>query len=164
MHGRSCGLLKIEFSQSIPLIISLASGWGKISFNFLGLLSSKTTSEYHLEPKATNCIKIGSVSLPFRVSLHSTIIGDLFSSEHSINPSFSSSFKRIERTLGVRPGIDSKSRLKRSILRQPISLIIRMVHFLPSTPRLVLIGHSTNLTWGRSAPSSLLTDSFSSSS
>ena len=143
----------------MPLIISLASGWGKISFNFLGILSSKTTSEYHLEPKATNCIKIGSVSLPFSVSLHSTIIGDLFSLAHSIKSSFSSSFRRIERTLGVRPGIDSRSRLKRTILRQPISLIISMVHFLPSTPRLVLIGHSTNLTCGRIAPSSLLTDS-----
>ncbi len=144
-----------------PLIISLASGWGKISFNFRGILSSKTTSAYHLEPKATNCIKIGSVSLPFPVSLHSTLIGDLFSSAHSMNPSFSSCLRRIERTLGVRPGIDSRSRLKRTILRNPISLIIRIVHFLPNTPRLVLIGHSMNLTWGRITPSSLLTDSSS---
>jgi hypothetical protein len=39
--------------------------------------------------------------------------------------------------------------LKRSILRKPISLIIRMVHFLPNTPRLVLMGHLMNLTWCR---------------
>ena len=146
----------------MPLIISLAPGWGKISFKFLGLLSSNTTSEYHLEPKATNCIKIGSVSLPFSVSLHSTIIGGFFFSAHLIKPSFSSSFRRIERTLGVRPGIDSKIRLKRSILRNPMSRIIRMVHFLPSTPRLVLIGHLMNLTWGRMTPLSLLIDSPSS--
>lgn len=133
---------------------------GKISSNFLGILSSKTTSAYHLEPNATNCIKIGSVSLPFPVSFHSTLIGDLFSSAHSINPSFSSCFRRIERTLGVRPGIDSRSRLKRTILRNPISLIIRIVHFLPNTPRLVLIGHSMNVTWGRITPY-LLTDSSS---
>ncbi|HZB17680.1 MAG TPA: hypothetical protein VE445_10985 [Nitrososphaeraceae archaeon] len=63
---------------------------------------------------------------------------------------------------GVRPGIDSKIRLKRSILRKPMSLIIRMVHFFPSTPRLVLIGHLMNLTWGRMAPLSLLIDSSSS--
>src|SRR5919108_42689 len=36
-----------------PIIISLACGCGNISVNFLGILSSKTTSEYHLEPNAT---------------------------------------------------------------------------------------------------------------
>jgi hypothetical protein len=50
--------------------------------------------------------------------------------------------------------------LKRTILRNPISLIIRIVHFLPNTPRLVLIGHSMNVTWGRITPY-LLTDSSS---
>jgi hypothetical protein len=53
-----------------------------------------------IEPKATNCIKIDRVSSPFSLSLHSTIIGDLFSSTHLVNPYFSSSFRRIERTLG----------------------------------------------------------------
>ena len=136
----------------MPIIILLASGWGKISFNFLGLLSPKTISEYHLEPKATNCIKIGSVSLPLSVSLHRTIIGDLFSSGHSMKPSFSNCFRRIDNTLGVRPAIDSRRRLKRVILRKPMSLRIRIVHFLPNTPRLVLIGHAMKLTWGRIAP------------
>jgi hypothetical protein len=75
------------------MIISLASGCGNISVNFLGTLSSNTTSEYHLEPNATNCIKIGNVSLPFSVSLHCTIIGDLFSSARSMKPFFSGSFK-----------------------------------------------------------------------
>ena len=137
-----------------PIIIFLASRWGKISFKVLGLLSSKTILEYHLEPKAVNCIKRGSVSFPFAVSCHWTIIGDLLSSMHSIKSSFSSSFKRIERTLGVRPWIDSKIRLKRFILRTPISLIIRRVHFLPRIPKLVLIGHFTNFTWGHKALSS----------
>ena len=106
------------------------------------------TSAYHLEAKTTICIKIGRVSLPFSVSLHKTIIGDFFFSTHSIKPSFSSSFRRTERTLGVRPRMDSSSRLKRPILRTPISLIIRIVHFFPSTPKLVLIGQLTNFTCG----------------
>lgn len=142
--------------HAIFLINSLASGWGNISVNFLGTLSSKTTSEYHLEPNATNCIKIGSVSLPFSVSLHLTVIGDLFSSADSMKPSFSNCFRRIDNTLGVRPAIDSKILLKRSILRKPISLSIRMVHFLPRIPKLVLIGHATNRTWGMIASSWLL--------
>ena len=44
------------------------------------------------------------------------IIGDLFSSASSMKPFFSSSFKRIERILGVIPSIDSRRRLKRVIL------------------------------------------------
>jgi hypothetical protein len=36
------------------LSISLAIDLGKISLNFLGLLSSNTTSEYHLELKAVD--------------------------------------------------------------------------------------------------------------
>jgi len=131
---------------------SLASGCGNISFNFLGFLSSKMKSAYHLELKAVSINKIGKVSLPFSVSLHSTIVGVFFSLRHSIKPSFSSSFRRIERTRGVSPGIDSIILLKRSILRKPMSLIINMVHFLPNTPKPVLIGHLTNLTWGRSTP------------
>ena len=88
------------------------------------------SSAYHLEAKTTICIKIGRVSLPFSVSLHKTIIGDFFFSTHSIKPSFSSSFRRTERTLGVRPRMDSSSRLKRPILRTPISLIIQNCPFL----------------------------------
>jgi hypothetical protein len=47
------------------LSISLVIGLGKISLNFLGLLSSNTTSEYHLELKAVDCIKTEMVSFPF---------------------------------------------------------------------------------------------------
>ena len=124
-----------------------------ISLRFLGFLSSNMKSAYHLELKAVSINKIGSVSLPFSVSLHNTIIGVFFSFKHLINPSFSSSFRRIERTRGVSPGMDSKSLLNRSILRNPMSLIINIVHFLPNTPKLVLIGHLTNFTWGSSTPS-----------
>jgi hypothetical protein len=74
----------------------------------------------------------------------------------SIKPSSSSSLKRIDKTLGVSPGIESKIRLKRTIFRKPISLSINKVHFFPSTPRLVLIGHWINLTWGQIALSSSL--------
>lgn len=91
--------------------------------------------EYHLEAKATNCIKTAIMSLPFSGSLHNTIIGDLLCS-----------FKRIERTLGVRTGIDCRSRLKRAILRNPISLI-NLVHFLLRSHRLVLIWHWMIFTW-----------------
>ena len=149
-----------EFPHLIPIIILLASGCGKISFNVLGLLSSKTTSECHLEPKAVNWIRIGIVSLPFSVSLHTTMIGCFFPPTHSMNPSSSNSLRRIERTLGVRPGIDSKILLKRTILRKPISLRINMVHFFPSTPKLVFIGHWMNLTCGKITPSSSLLVNF----
>src|SRR5918994_3428201 len=99
---------------------------------------------------------MGIVSLPFSVSRHTTMIGFFLPPAHSMNPSFSSSLRRIDRTLGVRPGIDSNILLKRTILRKPISLNISMVHFFPSTPKLVLIGHCTNFTCGRIALSSLL--------
>ena len=124
-----------------------------ISFRLLGCLSSNMKSAYHLELKAVSISRIGSVSLPFSVSLHSTIMGDFCSLRHSINPSLSSSFSRIERTRGVSPGMDSRSLLNRSILRNPMSRIINMVHFLPNTPKLVLMGHLTNFTLGSSTPS-----------
>lgn len=79
------------------------------------------SSAYHLEAKTTICIKIGRVSLPFSVSLHKTIIGDFFFSTHSIKPSFSSSFRRIERTVGVRPRMDSSSRLATNFANADIS-------------------------------------------
>lgn len=58
--------------------LSLASGYRDISVNFLGILSSNTTLEYHLEPHTTNCLKIGSISLPLSVSLQSTTVGGVF--------------------------------------------------------------------------------------
>ena len=129
-----------------------------ISFSFLGFLSSNMESAYHLELKAVSINRIGSVSLPLSVSLHKTLIGVLFSFKHSINPSPSSSLRRMESTRGVSPGMDSKSLLNRPILRNPMSRIINIVHFLPSTPKLVLIGHLTNFTWGSSTPSCCLVD------
>ncbi len=129
-----------------------------ISFSFLGFLSSNIKSAYHFELKAVSINRIGRVSLPFSVSLHSTIIVVFCFFRHSINPSLSSSFRRIERTRGVSPGMDSKSLLNRSILRNPMSRIINMVHFLPNTPKLVLIGHLTNFIWGISTPSCCLVD------
>src|SRR3954451_19080319 len=130
-------------------IIFLACGCGKTSFNFLGFLSSKINSEYHLKLNADIINSIGRVSLPFSVRFHITIIVEiLFSCLHLMNPSFSSSLRRIESTLGVSPGIDSKIRLKRLIFRKPISLKINMVHFLPNTPKLVLIGHLIKLILG----------------
>ncbi len=136
-----------------PEINSCASLDENISTNVLGFLSSNTLWAYHLDPKATNCIRIGRVSLPFSVNLHLTIIGDFFSSMHSINPSFSNSFKRIERTLAVSPGIDSKILLNRSIFKAPMSLSMSIVHFFPKTPKLALMGHSLNITCGYNMPS-----------
>jgi len=68
---------------------------------------------------------------------------------HSMNPSFSSSFKRFDRTLGVRPGTDSRSLLNRSIPLNLMSRSMSIVHFFPKTPRVLLIGHSTNSILGR---------------
>ena len=85
----------------------------------------------HFEPKAMRRIKMGKVSLPFSVRPHRTTIGELRVSMRSIIPSSSSSFNRIGRTLGVRPGIDSRSLLNRSIFRNPISRSISPVHFFP---------------------------------
>ena len=118
----------------------IAFGWNNSS-GFRGFLSSNTTSEYHFEPKAVNCNKMGKTSLPFSVSFQRTIIGDFPFSTHFMNPSFSSSFKRIDNTLGVKPGIESRSRLNLSTPRSPMSLSTSIAHFLPSTPRLVLMGH-----------------------
>src|SRR6185503_20092171 len=79
-------------------------------------------------------------------------------------PSLSNSFSLIDNTLGVSPGIDSKILLNLFIFRKPMSLIISMVHFLPNTPRLVLMGQLTILTWGLTIHSSpsfpLFSDSF----
>jgi hypothetical protein len=127
----------------------IASGWNSSS-SARGVLSSKTTSACHFEPNAVNISKIGITSLPFSVMVQRTIIGDFPFSTHSINPSFSSSFKRIDNTLGVNPGIESRSLLNLSTPRIPMSLNTSIDHFLPSMPRLVLIGHCVNFTPGRS--------------
>jgi hypothetical protein len=133
----------------ILCITFIAFGWNNSS-GFRGFLSSNTTSAYHFEPKAVNCNKMGKASLPFSVSFQRTIIGDFPFSIHSMNPSFSSSFKRIDNTLGVKPGIESRRRLNLSTPRSPMSLRTSIAHFFPNTPRLVLIGHCANLTPGRS--------------
>jgi hypothetical protein len=130
-------------------ITFIAFGWNNSS-GFRGLLSSKTRSACHFEPKAVNCNKIGMTSLPFSVIVQRTIIGDFPSSTHFMNPSFSSSFKRIDNTLGVNPGMESRSLLNRSTPRIPISLSSSIAHFLPSIPRLLLMGHRANFTPGRS--------------
>lgn len=128
----------------------MAFGWNNSSGR-RGVLSSKTTSACHFEPKAVSCNKIGIASLPFSVSVQRTTMGDFFpSSMQWMNPSFCSSFKRIDRTLGVKPGMESRSRLNRSTPSMPISLSTSIVHFLPNTPKLVLIGHRANLTPERS--------------
>lgn len=120
--------------------ISLAFGWNN-SFGVRGFLSLNTASACHFEPKAVNCSRIGMISFPFSVMLHRTIIGDFPFSTHRMYPSFSSSFNRIDNTLGVKPGIESNSLLNLSTPRIPISLNSSNAHFLPSTPKVVLIGH-----------------------
>ena len=134
--------LKSSFGSHLcPWIIFMASGRNSSS-SFRGVLSSNTTSAYHFEPKAVYCNKIGRMSLPFSVKAHlTTTIGGFSFSMHFMNPSFSSSLRRIERTLGVKPGVESRIRLNLSTPRIPMSLSTRRVHFLPSTPKLVLIGH-----------------------
>ena len=133
----------------ILCIILIACGWNNSS-GFRGFLSSNTRSACHFEPKAVNCNKIGMTSLPFSVMVQRTIIGDFPFSGHFMKPSFSSSFKRIDNTLGVKPGMESRSLLNQSTPRIPISLSSSIAHFLPSAPRLVLMGHWANFTPGRS--------------
>jgi len=130
-------------------IIFITFGWNN-SLSVRGVLSSKTISACHFEPKAVNISKIDMTSLPFSVMVQRTIIGDFPFSTHSINPSFSSSFKRIDNTLGVSPGIESRSLLNLSTSRIPKSLNTSIDHFLPSIPRLLLIGHCANFTPGKS--------------
>lgn len=128
----------------------IAFGWNNSSGR-RGVLSSNTKSACHFEPKTVNCNKIGRASLPFSVSVQRTIMGDFFpSSMHWMNPSFSSSFKRIDRTLGVKRGMELRSWLNLSTPRIPMSLSISIVHFFPNTPKLVLMGHWANFTSGRS--------------
>jgi hypothetical protein len=128
-------------SQLCPWIIFIAFG-RKSSLGFLGVLSSNTTSACHFEPKAVYCNKIGRISLPFSVKAHlTTTIGGFSFSMHFMNPSFSSSFKRIDKTLGVKPGVESRIRLNLSTPRIPMSLSTSSVHFFPNTPKLALIGH-----------------------
>ena len=127
----------------------MAFDWNNSS-GFRGILSSNTTSACHFEPKAVNCNKIGMTSLPFSVMVQRTIIGDFLISAHLMNPSFSSSFKRIDNTRGVKPGMESRSLLNRSTPRIPMSLSSSIAHFLPNIPRLVLMGHWANFTPGRS--------------
>lgn len=121
-------------------IIFLAFGWNNSS-GFRGFLSLNTTSACHLEPNAVNSNKIGMTSFPFSVMRQRTIMGDLPFSAHCMYPSFSSSFNRMDNTLGVKPAMESSSLLNRSTPRIPISLNNSIVHFFPSTPKLVLIGH-----------------------
>ena len=121
------------------------------SLGVRGVLSSKTKSACHFDPKTVSCNKIGRASLPFSVSVQRTIRWDFFpSSIHCMNPSLSNSFKRIDRTLGVRLGMEFRSRLNLSTPRIPMSLNISIVHFLPNTPNVVLIGHWANFTLGSS--------------
>ena len=128
----------------------IAFGWNNSS-GVRGVLSSNTTLECHFEPKAVNCNKMGRASLPFGVRVQRTIMGDFFPfSRHWMNPSFSSSLRRIDKTLGVKPGIESRSRLNLSTPRIPMSLSTSIVHFLPNTPRLVFMGHWANFTSGKS--------------
>ena len=96
------------------------------------------------------CNKIGRISLPFSVNAHLTTIGDFSFSMHRMTPSFSSSLKRIDRTLGVKPGRESRILLNLSIPRIPMSLSTNRAHFFPNTPKLALIGHSAKFTPGRS--------------
>lgn len=126
---------------------------GKSSFGVLGRLSSKTTSECHLEPKAIKLIRIGRVSLPLLVNPHLTSFGVLCTSICLMNPFFSSSDNRIESTRGVNPGRVRMISLNLPILRKPISRMISIVHFLPRTSRLVLMGQLLNGTVGISASS-----------
>ena len=134
----------------ILCITFIAFGWNNSS-GVRGFLSSNTTSECHFEPKAVNCNKMGRASLPFSLRVQRTIMGVFFPfSRQWMNPSFSSSFKRIDNTLGVKPGIESRRRLNLSMPRSPMSLRTSIAHFFPNTPRLVLIGHCANLTPGRS--------------
>ena len=162
-----CKFLSLEFNLNLLLyssILCLVSGWEKTSSSLLGFLSSKTNSEYHLDPKAVNKSKIGKMSSPFSVKLHNTITWSFLTSVHFMIPSLSNSFRRMDNTLGVSPGIDSNILLNLLIFRKPMSLIINMVHFLPKTPRLVLIGQLTIFTWGliiHSSPSlPFFSDSF----
>ena len=120
------------------------------SLSFRGVLSSNTTSACHFEPKAVYCNKIGRMSFPFSVRVHLTTIGDFSFSMHSMNPSFSSSFRRIDRTLGVKPERESRIRLNLSMPRIPMSLNTKSVHFFPNTPKLALMGHWAKFTPGRS--------------
>jgi hypothetical protein len=120
------------------------------SLGFLGVLSSNTMSASHFEPKAAYCNKIGRTSFPFSVKAHlTTTIGGFSFSMHRMYPSFSSSFKRIARTLGVKPGVKSRIRLNLSTPKIPMSLSTSNVHFFPNTPTLALIGHSTKFIPGR---------------
>ena len=132
--------IRLRSVQIYARIIFIAFGWYNSS-SVRGVLSSNTTSACHFEPKAVNSIRMGSASLPFSVRVHRTISGDFPFSIHSMNPSSSSSFKRIDRTLGVNPGMESRSRLNLSTPRNPMSLNTSIVHFFPNTPRLVLMGH-----------------------
>jgi hypothetical protein len=108
-------------------------------------------SACHFEPNAVYWNKIGRMSLPFSVRAHlTTTIGGFSFSMHWMNPSFSSSFKRIDKTFGVKPGIESRIRLNLSTPRIPMSLSTSNVHFFPNTPKLALIGHWAKFTPGRS--------------
>src|ERR687898_22636 len=127
----------------------IAFGWNNSS-GVRGILSSNTTSACHFEPNAVNCNKMGRASLPLSVSVQRTIMGDFSFSMHSMNPSFCSSFKRIDRTLGVKPGRESRILLNLSTPRIPMSLSTNNAHFFPNTPKLALIGHSAKFTPGRS--------------
>jgi hypothetical protein len=135
------------------------------SLSFLGVLSANTTSACHFEPKAVYSNKIGRMSLPFSVKAHlTTTIGGFSFSIHWMNPSFSSSFKRIDKTLDVKPGVESRIRLNLSTPRIPMSLSISSVHFFPNTPKLALIGHCAKFTPGRSHSENRVGYCFASSS
>src|SRR5918992_648208 len=93
-----------------------------------------------IEPKATNCIKIDSVSSPILIEPpqhHHRRSLFLHTSSKSL---FLKLVQTHRKDPWLRPGRDSKVRSKCSILRKPISLIIRMVYFLP------LIADLMNLT------------------
>ena len=108
-----------------------------------GRPSRKSRVASHFDLKATHCTNNGSKSVPFRVSSQTGPVPDARCVRLSIRPSASSCRSRTDNILGVICAIDLDRSLNLPIPRNPISLRINSVHFLPRTPNWAFKGHSS---------------------